>query len=138
MRLVPATPGCPLILVAYLVPRALHCCTSTRSSDPSSTVQPSSSLVFPACSGAEDGHFITKPHHGHAHLGTRPESGPFSRHWWTYFPVTGLSLDAVVSCKWVELFTIVMVGASTLMDLLGDLNVPVPSGFVHPLLPLSP
>jgi len=41
--------------------------------------------------------------------------------------LTGLSLGAVVSCKWVGLFTIATVGFSTiyqLWNLLGDLRVP--------------
>ncbi|KAG8783515.1 hypothetical protein FRC15_005025, partial [Serendipita sp. 397] len=53
-------------------------------------------------------------------------NGPFSRIWWTYLLLTGLSLGAVVSCKWVGLFTIATVGFSTvkqLWTLLGDLNV---------------
>lgn len=41
--------------------------------------------------------------------------------------MTGLSLGAVASCKWVGLFTIATIGLATmkqLWDLLGDLKVP--------------
>ena len=52
---------------------------------------------------------------------------PFSEVWWTWLMLTGISLGAVVSCKWVGLFTIATVGFSTiyqLWNLLGDLRVP--------------
>lgn len=55
--------------------------------------------------------------------------GPFSRRWWTWLTLTGLALGAVVSCKWVGLFTIATVGVFTVMQLwllLGDLRVPIP------------
>ncbi|GJJ07822.1 hypothetical protein Clacol_002027 [Clathrus columnatus] len=51
---------------------------------------------------------------------------PFSHPWWTWLTLTGLSLGAVVSCKWVGLFTIATIGFATikqLWDLLGDLKV---------------
>jgi len=50
----------------------------------------------------------------------------FSEGWWTWLLLTGLSLGAVASCKWVGLFTIATIGFSTiyqLWDLLGDLRV---------------
>ncbi|KAJ9109787.1 hypothetical protein QFC20_003203 [Naganishia adeliensis] len=53
-------------------------------------------------------------------------SPAFTREWWTYLLLTGLSLGAVVSCKWVGLFTIATVGVCTvaqLWTLLGDLRV---------------
>ncbi|GAA5849104.1 hypothetical protein JCM8547_006446 [Rhodosporidiobolus lusitaniae] len=55
--------------------------------------------------------------------------GPFSRRWWIWLALTGLSLGAVVSCKWVGLFTIATVGLYTVIQLwllLGDLRVPIP------------
>lgn len=55
--------------------------------------------------------------------------GPFSRRWWVWLTLTGLSLGAVVSCKWVGLFTIATIGILTvvqLWNLLGDLRVPIP------------
>jgi dolichyl-phosphate-mannose-protein mannosyltransferase len=51
---------------------------------------------------------------------------PFSESWWVWLALTGLSLGAVVSCKWVGLFTIATIGLGTikqLWDLLGDLRV---------------
>ncbi|GAA6049360.1 hypothetical protein JCM3770_007307 [Rhodotorula araucariae] len=55
--------------------------------------------------------------------------GPFSRRWWVWLTLTGLALGAVVSCKWVGLFTIATVGVFTVVQLwtlLGDLRVPMP------------
>lgn len=50
----------------------------------------------------------------------------FSDEWWIWLSLSGLSLGAVVSCKWVGLFTIATVGADTLRQLwtlLGDVRV---------------
>jgi dolichyl-phosphate-mannose-protein mannosyltransferase len=52
---------------------------------------------------------------------------PFTQGWWTWLFLSGLSLGAVVSCKWVGLFTIATVGVSTiyqLWNILGDVRVP--------------
>lgn len=54
------------------------------------------------------------------------KSGAFSPRWWTYLLLTGLSLGAVVSCKWVGLFTIATIGVCVLRQLwilLGDMRV---------------
>ncbi|KAH9963295.1 glycosyltransferase family 39 protein [Russula dissimulans] len=51
---------------------------------------------------------------------------PFTDRWWTWLTFTGLALGAVVSSKWVGLFTIATVGVGTirqLWTLLGDLRV---------------
>lgn len=51
---------------------------------------------------------------------------PFSTIWWRYLFLSGLSLGAVVSCKWVGLFTIATVGMCVLNQLwrlLGNLKV---------------
>ena len=51
---------------------------------------------------------------------------PFSEEWWLWLTLTGLGLGAVVSSKWVGLFTIATVGFSTILqlwNLLGDLRV---------------
>ncbi|THH32175.1 hypothetical protein EUX98_g2018 [Antrodiella citrinella] len=48
---------------------------------------------------------------------------PFTESWWTWLFLSGLSLGAVVSCKWVGLFTIATIGLGTLRQLwllLGD------------------
>ncbi|ORY27894.1 Dolichyl-phosphate-mannose-protein mannosyltransferase-domain-containing protein [Naematelia encephala] len=50
----------------------------------------------------------------------------FQPAWWINLTLTGLSLGAVVSCKWVGLFTIATVGLGTLRQLwllLGNLRV---------------
>ncbi|SCV70352.1 BQ2448_1746 [Microbotryum intermedium] len=55
--------------------------------------------------------------------------GPFSRRWWIWLTLTGLALGAVLSCKWVGLFTIATIGVLTILQLwtlLGDLRVPIP------------
>jgi dolichyl-phosphate-mannose-protein mannosyltransferase len=54
------------------------------------------------------------------------EGAAFTKDWWTNLTLTGLSLGAVVSCKWVGLFTIATVGLGTLRQLwllLGNLKV---------------
>ncbi|KAJ9101752.1 hypothetical protein QFC21_003091 [Naganishia friedmannii] len=51
---------------------------------------------------------------------------PFAKKWWTYLFLSGLSLGAVVSCKWVGLFTIATIGVCVLRQLwllLGNLKV---------------
>ena len=50
----------------------------------------------------------------------------FTERWWRYLTLTGLSLGAVLSCKWVGLFTVATVGVATLRQLwllLGNLKV---------------
>lgn len=54
------------------------------------------------------------------------EGRAFTKPWWINLLCTGLSLGAVVSCKWVGLFTIAMIGVGTLRQLwllLGNLRV---------------
>lgn len=51
---------------------------------------------------------------------------PFTESWWAWLFLTGLSLGAVVSCKWVGLFTIATVGLGVIRQLwllLGDSRV---------------
>jgi len=55
------------------------------------------------------------------------KSHPFTEEWWAWLVLTGLSLGAVFSSKWVGLFTIATIGCSTIRQLwllLGDLRVP--------------
>ncbi|TFY78295.1 hypothetical protein EWM64_g5720 [Hericium alpestre] len=52
---------------------------------------------------------------------------PFTNRWWTWLTLTGLSLGAVASCKWVGLLTIATIGLGTIKQLwilLGDMRVP--------------
>jgi dolichyl-phosphate-mannose-protein mannosyltransferase len=56
----------------------------------------------------------------------REHSHAFTEEWWLWLTLTGLSLGAVVSVKWVGLFTIATVGVATIIQLwylLGDLRV---------------
>lgn len=56
----------------------------------------------------------------------KDRSRHFSEDWWLWLLLSGLSLGAVVSVKWVGLFTIATVGVDTirqLWNLLGDLKV---------------
>ncbi|CAG8490670.1 11501_t:CDS:10 [Ambispora gerdemannii] len=51
---------------------------------------------------------------------------PFSFWWWFWMAMTGVGLGLTVSVKWVGLFTIALIGLSTikgLWDLLGDLRI---------------
>ena len=53
---------------------------------------------------------------------------PFSLKWWALLSLTGLSLGAVASSKWVGLFTIATIGVSVIAQLwehLGDVRQPV-------------
>lgn len=53
---------------------------------------------------------------------------PFSTKWWALLSLTGLSLGAVASSKWVGLFTIATLGISVIAQLwehLGDVRQPV-------------
>lgn len=62
------------------------------------------------------------------------QRAPFSTRWWTLLALTGLSLGAVVSCKWVGLFTIAAVGLAVVVQLwyhLGNLRVPVQRVAMH-------
>ncbi|KAI8391371.1 Dolichyl-phosphate-mannose-protein mannosyltransferase-domain-containing protein [Radiomyces spectabilis] len=59
---------------------------------------------------------------------------PFSRSWWTWLSLTGLSLGCVLSVKWVGLFAVALVGFYTveeLWDLLGDVQMPKKTYLCH-------
>ena len=54
-------------------------------------------------------------------------SNHFSISWWKWLIITGVSLGAVLSTKWVGLFTIATIGFATITQLwalLGDLQIP--------------
>ncbi|WFD31778.1 dolichyl-phosphate-mannose--protein mannosyltransferase [Malassezia sp. CBS 17886] len=56
------------------------------------------------------------------------QRAPFSRRWWLVLTLTGAALGAVVSVKWVGLFTIATVGLGVVLQLwehLGNMNVPI-------------
>ncbi|KAG9290307.1 hypothetical protein G9A89_007038 [Geosiphon pyriformis] len=54
------------------------------------------------------------------------QQSPFTFWWWFWMAMTGIGLGLTVSVKWVGLFTIALIGFSTvkgLWDLLGDLRI---------------
>ena len=128
MRMVPATLGVATIPLAYLTLRALDCRVTTA-------LLASLFITF------ENG-MITQSRHilldsplifftaltiflwcGFCN---EDKHEPFTTSWWSWLTLSGLSLGAVVSCKWVGLFTIATLGISTLCqlwNLLGDVRV---------------
>lgn len=128
MRMVPATLGIATIPIAYLTLRALDCRVTTA-------LLASLFITF------ENG-MITQSRHilldsplifftaltillwcGFCN---EDKHEPFTSSWWTWLTLSGLSLGAVVSCKWVGLFTIATLGVGTLYqlwNLLGDLRI---------------
>ena len=128
MRMLPATLGLALVPITYLTLRAMDCRATTA-------------LVGSLFVTFENG-LITQSRHilldspllfftglttffwvGFAN---EDRHKPFTDQWWTWLTLTGLSLGAVVSCKWVGLFTIATIGFATIYQLwrlLGDLRV---------------
>jgi len=128
MRMIPAALGVATIPLAYLTLRALDCRATTA-------LLASLFITF------ENG-LVTQSRHilldsplifftaltvflwvGFCN---EDKHEPFTTNWWSWLALSGLSLGAVVSCKWVGLFTIATVGVSTLWQLwtlLGDLRV---------------
>jgi dolichyl-phosphate-mannose-protein mannosyltransferase len=128
MRMVPAVLGIATIPISYLTLRALDCRATT-------------SLLAALMITFENG-LITQSRHilldsplvFFTALTTflwcgfcnEDKNMPFTKRWWTWLALTGTSLGAVLSCKWVGLFTIATIGVSTvyqLWNLLGDLRV---------------
>ncbi|KAI0688800.1 glycosyltransferase family 39 protein [Cerioporus squamosus] len=129
MRMVPALMGVATVPLAYLTLRALDCRVTTA-------------LLASLLITFENG-MITQSRHilldsplifftalttfAWTAFCNENHFEPFTESWWIWLIMTGLSLGAVVSCKWVGLFTIATVGLGTLKqlwDLLGDLRVP--------------
>lgn len=128
MRLIPAALGIATIPLAYLTLRALDCKASTA-------------LLISLWLTFENGLVIQSRHilldsplvfftaltiFFFVGFCNEDKHRPFSEEWWTWLVLTGLSLGAVVSCKWVGLFTIATVGACTILRLwllLGDMRV---------------
>lgn len=139
MRLLPATLGLALIPLAYLTLRGLQ-------------VRPTTALLGATLVMFENGlitqsrfilldsplifftaltmfFWIGFSNENEVQRDRTGKVGPFSRRWWGWLTLTGLSLGAVVSCKWVGLFTIATIGVLTIIQLwslLGDLRVPMP------------
>lgn len=139
MRMLPATLGLLLIPLSYLTLRALQTRPTTALlgalfitfenglvTQSRFILLDSPLIFFTALSiffwtGFSNENEIARDRHG--------RTGPFSRRWWIWLILTGLSLGAVLSCKWVGLFTIATVGILTILQLwtlLGDLRVPIP------------
>ena len=129
MRMVPATLGIATVPIAYLTLRALDCRATTA-------------LLASLFVTFENG-MITQSRHilldsplifftaltifVWVGFCNEDKYEPFTEMWWIWLILSGLSLGAVVSCKWVGLFTIATIGVSTvwqLWELLGDLRIP--------------
>lgn len=128
MRMVPATLGVATVPLAYLTLRALDCRATTA-------LLASLFITFENGLVTQSRHILLdSPLIFFTALTVFLWTGftnedkhqPFTTNWWTWLALSGLSLGAVVSCKWVGLFTIATVGFSTiwqLWNLLGDLRV---------------
>lgn len=137
MRLLPATLGVGLVPLTYLTLRGLECRATTALLGSllvtfenglvtqSRLILLDSPLLF--FTGLSTFLWVS--------FSNENDKGePFSRQWWIWLTLTGLSLGAVVSCKWVGLFTIATIGLATikqLWDILGDLKVPPKLFFRH-------
>ena len=126
--MVPATLGVATIPVAYLTLRALDCRATTALLatlfltfenglvTQSRHILLDSPLVF----------FTALTTFLFVGFSNEDKKEPFTEGWWTWLVLTGLSLGAVLSCKWVGLFTVATVGVCTILQLwllLGDLRV---------------
>lgn len=129
MRMVPALLGVATVPLAYLTLRALDCRATT-------------SLVAALFITFENG-LVTQSRHilldsplifftslsifSWVGFCNEDKHKPFTDSWWTWLVLSGLSLGAVVSCKWVGLFTIATVGFSTIYQLwvlITDIRIP--------------
>jgi dolichyl-phosphate-mannose-protein mannosyltransferase len=128
MRMVPATLGIATVPLAYLTLRGLDCRATT-------SLLASLFIIFENALITQSRHvLLDSPLVFFTALTIFLWTGfcnedkrePFSDLWWGWLTLTGLSLGAVVSSKWVGLFTIATVGLGTirqLWTLLGDLRV---------------
>lgn len=136
MRMVPAVLGIATVPLAYLTLRALDCRATTA-------LLASMLITFENGLITQSRHILLdSPLIFFTALTTflwigfcnEDKHEPFTKRWWTWLTLSGLSLGAVVSCKWVGLFTIATIGMSTLRQLwvlLGDLRVSPRLWFRH-------
>jgi len=136
MRMVPATLGVATVPLAYLTLRALDCRATTA-------------LLASLFVTFENG-MVTQSRHilldsplifftaltifVWVGFCNEDKFEPFTEMWWIWLILSGLSLGAVVSCKWVGLFTIATIGVSTIWQLwtiLGDLRTPPRTWIKH-------
>lgn len=128
MRMMPATLGIGVVPLSYLTLRALDCRATTALIaallvtfenaliTQSRLILLDSPLVF----------FTALTIFLWVGFSNEDKHQPFTKRWWKWLFLCGLSLGAVVSCKWVGLFTIATVGFATccqLWVLLGDLRI---------------
>lgn len=131
MRLLPATLGALIAPISYLTMRML-------------TLKPITSLLGSLMIIFENGlivqsrfilldspllFFTTLTIFFHTGFCYEDSKRGFTKRWWTWLFLTGLSLGAVASTKWVGLFTITTIGLVTIQqiwNLMGDLRVPIP------------
>ncbi|KAG6811963.1 hypothetical protein H0H92_005067 [Tricholoma furcatifolium] len=135
MRMVPATLGVVTVPLTYLTLRALDCRATTA-------LLTSLFITFENGLVTQSRHilldsplifFTSLTVFSWCGFTNEDKHRPFTKSWWKWLTLTGLSLGAVVSCKWVGLFTIATIGVSTILqlwNLLGDLRVP-PKLFVR-------
>ena len=128
MRMVPATLGISTVPLAYMTLRALDCRATTA-------LLASLFITFENGMITQSRHILLdSPLIFFTALTTffwvgfcnEDKHEPFTESWWTWLVLSGLSLGAVVSCKWVGLFTIATIGLSTIHQLwllLGDLRL---------------
>lgn len=130
MRLLPASLGVAVVPLSYLTLRGLDCAWPTA-------LLGSLFILFENGLITQSRHILLdSPLIFFTSLTTfcwvafsnedRDRRRAFTEKWWLWLILTGLSLGAVVSCKWVGLFTIATIGLSTLRQLwilLGDLKV---------------
>ncbi|KZV62544.1 glycosyltransferase family 39 protein [Peniophora sp. CONT] len=128
MRLVPAMLGISTVPLAYFTLRMLDCRATTA-------LLASLLLIFENALITQSRHilldsplvfFTALTVFFWVGFCNEQRHRPFTNGWWTWLTLTGLSLGAVVSCKWVGLFTIATVGFGTILQLwtlLGDTRV---------------
>ncbi|WAQ84539.1 hypothetical protein PtA15_5A109 [Puccinia triticina] len=131
MRLVPALLGVAVVPIAYLTLRMLHQRPLSASLGAllltfenalivqSRFILLDSPLLF----------FTALAIFFHTGFCNEDSKRTFTRTWWVWLSLTGLSLGLVLSSKWIGLFTITAVGLLTikqLWELLGDLRIPLP------------
>ncbi|KAI0052691.1 glycosyltransferase family 39 protein [Auriscalpium vulgare] len=129
MRMLPATLGIATVPLSYLTLRGLDCRATTA-------LLASLLITFENGLITQSRHILLdSPLIFFTALATflwvgfcnEDKHEPFTTRWWSWLTLTGLGLGAVVSSKWVGLFTIATIGLGTIKQLwvlLGDLRVP--------------
>ena len=134
--MVPATMGILLVPITYMTMRGLAC-------------RPTTALLVSLLITFENG-LITQSRHilldspvifftalsvfFWVGFSNENSSRPFTKRWWIWLAMTGIGLGAVVSSKWVGLFTIATIGVATILqlwELLGDVRISMKLLFRH-------